>query len=125
MSGNEYSKFHDVISKLIIDRTQIFFDRSPTRAVCTEIYQSIFNVITDVFDKSGAGITNEMMNYIAQSYYDAITLNGKEDQELDPNIFEKRAKLENIDTKGLAFLALLFKGTDFAVPVLHAIKKRN
>jgi len=116
-------KFNDVISKLLVERLNVYKNKPLTHAACLEIYQTIFNVISDVFQKTEIGITNEMMNYVAQCYYDCIQIN--QTQELDPNIFTQRAKLENINTDGLAFLATLLKGTDMFWPILAELKKRS
>ena len=62
-------------------------------------------------------------NYIAQQYYDGILIN--DTHELNPNIFTPRAALENIPTKELAFMAVALAGTDFRIPILEAIKKRQ
>jgi hypothetical protein len=46
-------------------------------------------------------------------------------QELDPNIFTQRAKLENIETRELALMALTLNGTDFTIPIIQEVKRRS
>ena len=54
---------------------------------------------------------------------DSISIN--DTQELDPNIFTQRAKLENIETKELALMAVMMSGTPFAIPFIHEVKRRS
>jgi hypothetical protein len=118
------SKFHDVIAKLLGERLKHFnkSDRNLDLVACVEIFQTIFDSLVEVFEESNVKLTNESMNYLAQQYYDGVLINGRE--ELNPNIFTQRAKLEKIDTKECALLAVMLNGTDFAIPILQEIKKR-
>ena len=77
----------------------------------------------ELFQTSGVELSNEGMNYLAQQYYDGILINGT--QELDPNIFDKRAKLEAMETKEIALLAVMLNGTDFAIPLIQEVKRRS
>lgn len=121
------SKLHEAVSALITDRLKIKFaeggDTSLTSTVCTQIYQMIFDTVIELFEGSQAKVSNEVANYIAQEYYDSVLINGK--HPLDPNIFTQRAKLENINTEEIKFLAVFFKGTDYFVPVFKELKKRT
>lgn len=121
------SQFHEAISKLLGEKLKSFSDPSKENkldlVVCVDIYQTIFDTLVEVFEASNAGLTNESMNYLAQQYYDAVLINGT--QELDPNIFTQRAKMENIDTRELAFMAVMFSGTDFAIPLIREVKRRS
>ena len=63
------------------------------------------------------------MNYLSQQYYDGVLINGH--QELDPDIFTQRAKLDGISTEELTLLAVMLNGTDFAVPLIEEVKKRQ
>jgi hypothetical protein len=63
------------------------------------------------------------MNYVAQQYYDGVLINGN--AELDPNIFEQRARLENVDTKQLGLLMAMFNHTPFVVPIVEEFRRRN
>lgn len=114
--------FNDAISKLLTVRLQKYQTESINAYTCVKIYQEIFNSLVEVFEQSEAGITNEAMNYLCQQYYDGVLINNT--QELDPNIFTQRAKLDAIETKELALLAVMLKGTDFAVPLIQEIKRR-
>lgn len=119
----KYGTFHQSISKLLTERLSEYKDRSLKKDTCISIYVSIFETLQGVFESSGAKITNESLNWIAQSYYDAIDINGSE--SLDPNIFDKRASLDNIETKELALLATMLKDSPFAIPVIAKIKGRT
>lgn len=117
------SKFNETVSKLLTERLKTFNDKNLDLATCVEVYQVIFESLAEIFETTGAPLSNESVNYIAQQYYDAVLINGR--QELDPNIFTQRAKLENIETKELALLGVMFNGTDFVMPVIEEIKKRS
>ena len=80
-------------------------------------------IYSSVFVSSEAKISNESLNWIAQSYYDSVAINNT--QELDPQIFTHRASLEKIETKELALLAVMLKGTPYVVPIINTIKKRS
>ena len=118
-------QLHEAVSKLLSQRLKKFSEekKSLNSSTCTEIYTEIFNSLEEIITESKVPLGNESVNYIAQQYYDAILINGN--QELDPNIFTQRAKLENIQTKEIALLAVMFKGTDFSLPLLAEIKKRS
>ena len=91
--------------------------------VCSEIYQDIFYSLSKVFEQSSTPLSNESVNYIAQMYYDSVTVNGG--QELDPNIFTERAQLSNVNTKEVALMAVMFNKTPFAIPFIAEVKKRS
>jgi len=116
---------HDAVSKMLSQRLKKFSDEQKTLNVltCTQIYSEIFEGLTEIMKDSSAPLCNEAVNYIAQQYYDAVLINGN--QELNPNIFTQRAKLENIQTKEIALMAMMFRGTDFSLPLLAEIKRRS
>jgi len=116
---------HNAISGLLAQKLKKFSDESKALNVltCTQIYTEIFECISEIIKETEMPLCNESVNYIAQQYYDAVLINGN--QELNPNIFTQRAKLENIQTKEIALLAMMFKGTDFSFPLLAEIKKRS
>ena len=131
-------QFHKAISQLLAEKLKPFEPQpgEPKKdlnlVACVEIYTEIFNTMVEVVteanlgsgdEETGARITNEGMNYLAQSYYDGILINGH--QELDPDIFTQRAKVENISTEELTLLAVMLSGTDFALDVLEELKKRT
>lgn len=120
---------HKAVSQLLSARLQPLITsegeskRDLNPLACVEIYSTIFETLVEVVQEAQLPVTNEGMNYLAQQYYDGILIN--ETHELDPEIFTQRAKLENMETKELALLAVMLSGTDFALPVLAEIKKRQ
>jgi hypothetical protein len=120
---NLNSQFNNAVSTLIGNRLKKFTDKTLDVPTCVEIYQTIFDTLVETFDQANAGITNEAMNWLSQAYYDCVLIN--DTQELDPNIFTQRAKIENIETKELALLAMMLNGTHMCVPLIHEIKKRS
>ena len=124
MSEKENKGIHDAIALLLESNLKQYADeRTLDLSVCTKIYQTIFESLVQVFQGSNVEITNESMNYLAQQYYDSIKINGR--HELDPDIFSQRAKLENIETKEIALLATMMRGTDFFYPLVAEIKRRG
>lgn len=113
---------HEAVSGLLVKRLQKHKSSALNNEACTRIYQDIFDCFVGVFEESNVEISNESMNMLSQMYYDAVRIN--ENQELDPNIFEKRASVKNIETKELALLATMLNGTPFAEPFVYEIKKR-
>ncbi len=118
-------EFNEAINRLLEVKLKPFVteQRDLNLLTCTEIYTTIFDVLAEVVTQSKAPVSNEALNYLAQQYYDGILINNS--QELDPNIFTQRAKLENIETRELALLAMMLWGTDFAKPILAQIKQRS
>lgn len=114
---------HEVISKLLAERLLRRKGEKLTSQVCSEIYQDIFFSLSEVIKESSVPLTNESVNFIAQMYYDAVTVNG--DQELDPNIFTQRASLKNIETKEIGLMAMMFNKTPFAAPFISEVKRRS
>lgn len=122
--------FHAAISKLLSVRLNEKLlaapgeeKRSLNLTACVEIYTTIFETMAEVITDSKIELSNEAVNFLAQQYYDGVLVNGT--QELDPDIFTQRAKVENIPTSELALLVSLLKKTDFAAPVVAEIKKRS
>ena len=118
-------EIHATISKLLEARLLPFISSSAglNLATCVDIYTTIFEVLVEVVEQSQLPFSNEGLNFLAQQYYDAVKINGA--QELDPEIFTQRAKVENIETKELALLAVVLSGTDFSLPVIDEIKRRS
>lgn len=123
-------EIHRTVSKLLETKLRPIIappEGEPKRdlnlVTCIEIYTTIFETLVEVVQEGGLPVTNEGMNFLAQQYYDGVLINGT--QELDPEIFTQRAKVENIETKELALLAVILSGTDFALPILAEIKKRS
>jgi hypothetical protein len=120
---SKYGSFHESISKLLVDRLEQYKSKSLARDVCISIYSTIFESLQELFTASDVKITNESLNWIAQSYYDSVSINNN--QELDPTIFTQRADLKNIEIKELALLAVMLKGTPFTAPIVATIKRRS
>ena len=120
-------QIHDSLSKLLVKRLEKYNGSRLKKETCTSIYKEIFDCLVQVFQESKVEISNESMNLLSQLYYDSVEIkdNAGSQQELDPNIFDKKAKFENIQTKELAMLATLFNGTAFAPLFIHAVKKRS
>jgi len=117
---------NESITKLLNLKLNAHKDKGLNKETCIKIYQDIFDTLVETMSEARVEISNESMNYLAQQYYDAVTItNNGVRYELDPNIFDQRAKLENVETKEIALLATMMKGTDFAVPMLIEIKKRS
>lgn len=121
----EKQTFNDVFIKLLSERFRVFTDNDRTldKSTCSEIYQVIFNCLVDVLKQSSVQLKNETVNWIAQSYYTSLKINGK--HELNPNIFTQKAKLEEIESKELALIAMLLQGTDFSAEVVHFLKTKR
>lgn len=114
---------HESISQLLVRKLDKHKSEKLDRTRCTQIYQDIFESFVDIFTESKIEISNESMNLLSQMYYDAVTVNGN--QELDPNIFEKRASVKNIETKELAMLGTMLNGTPFSQPFIYEVKRRS
>ena len=115
--------FNEVITKLLESRISKFSKAKLDKTTCLNMYVEIFKVFTEVLSQSQTGLSNESINYISQQYYDSIKINNT--YELDPNIFEKRAKLHNIPTNEIGLLAVLLRDTDFVYPIIEELKKRS
>lgn len=120
---SKVSNLHDSFSKLLTERLSKRKGQKLDRSTCIEIYSDIFFSLSEVIKQSSAPLCNESVNLLAQMYYDSITINNNE--ELDPNIFTQRAKLENIETKEIALLAMMMNGTPFAEPFIAEVKLRS
>ena len=118
-------RLHEAISKLLTIKLAKYSGSGEKLSllICTKIYTDIFDTLVEVLSAAKIKIDNEAMNYMAQCYYDGILINNKHD--LDPNIFDKRAKLENINTKEIALMAMMLNGTPFVDPLIVEVKKRS
>lgn len=116
-------QIHDSLSKLLVERLKSYTGEPLNKTTCTFIYQDMFNCIVDLFKESNIKISNEAMNLLAQMYYGAVTI--KENYELDPTIFDRRASVKSIETKELALLATMLNNTPFASPFVAEIKHRS
>lgn len=114
---------HESVSKLLVIKLDKYKNRNLNDETCTLIYQDVFDCFVDLFEESNINISNESMNLLSQMYYDSIKINNN--QDLNPNIFEKRASTKNIDSKELALLATMFSGTAYSEPILYELKRRS
>lgn len=117
------NNLNETISNLLVHNLSKRKGEKLTSQMCSEIYQDIFYSLTKVFEQTSAPLCNEAVNYIAQMYYDSVTIN--DGQELDPNIFTERASLSNISTKEIALMAVMFNKTPYAAPFIFEVKKRS
>lgn len=117
---------HDTLSKLLTERLQKRVSQKLNKETCLEIYQDIFFTLSEIVKESRAPLSNESVNVLAQMYYDSIDLQTSAGpMGLDPNIFTKRAKLENITTEELALLGTMMSGTPFGDVFIGAVKRRS
>lgn len=121
--NTKHGTLHESVSKLLVEKLTIYKSKSLKKDVCISIYSTIFQSLENLFTTSNVKISNESLNWIAQSYYDAITIN--ENQELDPNIFTQRASLQNIDTKELALMSVMLKDSPFYSEIVSSIRRRS
>lgn len=116
--------FHEAFSQLLAQNLKKFQDGCVLdRATCLGIYSTLFETMQSIVINAEMKISNEALNYACQCYYDGLLINGRE--ELDPNIFTERAKLDNVSNKDLVILFALLDGTDFQIAVVGVLKKRN
>jgi hypothetical protein len=113
--------FNDSITKMLEARISQY--KVLNHATCIKMYLDIFNVFSEVLSQVKTGLSNESINYIAQQYYDTVKVNNT--HSLDPNIFDKRAKLHAIPTNELGLMAVMLRDTDFVYPLIEEIKKRS
>jgi len=121
---DDEKSFHAIISKLLVHKLQSeLLSKDLDLVTCIKVYTIIFDTLVEVLTRSNVHISNESMNYLAQQYYDATLVNGH--QELNPHIFTQRASLASIETKEIALLATMLRGTDFTKPLIDEIKRRS
>src|SRR5574343_1321160 len=120
------AKVLEAITTLLDERLKIFLFEPLDKTTCIKIYTVIFNTITEICERSKLQLSNESANYVAQQLYDTVSINTmNENAGLDPQIFNKRAKLENINTRELIAIAGIFSGNPLVLPVVSEIKKRS
>lgn len=118
------SRFYDAIAHLVeASLINMFKGKSLSEVKHIEVYTGIYNCVLEVFQTSKVNnLSNEFMNFVAQQFYDEVVINEKE--TLDPNIFTQRAKLENITTHEVQFLAMFYKGTHLFPMIVAEAKRR-
>lgn len=114
---------HDSVTNLLTNRLQKRVDQKFNKSTCMEIYGDIFYTISELIKETQTPLSNESVNLLSQMYYDSVTINGG--QELDPDIFTKRASTNNIPTEELALMATMMNGTIFGDVFISAIKRRS
>ena len=113
----------EAVEKLLTSKLQKRVEEKLNRQTCIEIYTDIFYTLTNLFEKSNIGLSNESVNLLSQIYYDTIKINNTE--ELDPSIFSKKASFDEIPSKELSLISSLFSGTDIGSLFLLHLKKRT
>lgn len=111
------------ITDLLQKNLAVFKNEKLNKATFYKIYTAIFETLTNVFRQSNIHLSNEAANYIAQQYYDSIRINNH--TCLDSNIFTMRASLDNLETKEIVLLYMIFKESDFGLPLYKKIKERQ
>lgn len=125
MIGDDPTRFHDAIAAVVEEGLRTTFLHEPlNRETCMKIYTFIFNTVLDVLSTANMQVSNDFINYVAQQFYAAIEINGRDDQ-LDPNIFTQKTRLEDVKTVELHLLAMLFRGTDGFSSVFAELRRRN
>lgn len=120
---SNHGNFYRAISSLLVKNLDQYKDKPLNRPTCIQIYTTVFETLTQLFETSEVKVGNEAANWMAQAFYDSININGG--HETDPNIFTQRASLDNIETKELALMAMMLKDTPLAGPIVATIKRRS
>jgi len=119
----EKKSIDDALVELINTKIKEANITTVDRTTCMQTYALIFDTLVEVMSNAKINLTNESMNFLAQSYYDSVRVNGR--QQLDPNIFTQRAKLENIEMKEVATMFMLLRGTTTSHELALEIKRRS
>jgi hypothetical protein len=117
------AQINEAVSQAIVSILEQYKSQSLNKTNCTLIYQDIFNTLVELITSSNIELTDEGMNYLSQVYYDNVLINNK--HRLNPDIFSKRAKQENIETKELVILCVLLAGTPQGLELARVIKNRG
>ena len=126
MSNDSKKSFNEAITRLLEQNLTKYVGKDLDHALSLQMYTTIFDTLVGVFNQSNVGLSNEAVNFIAQSYYDCVSLNASSDLGPDPTIFTKRADLKEISTAELGFVMTLFKDEPLlAAPVIKEIKGRS
>lgn len=116
---------YETFEKLILLKLKDFDGKPLNDATACDMYRTIFETLEGVIKQCRVPIDNEALNFIAQQFYFSLSFNNNENIGLNPNIFNKLARVENISTNELALCAMMFKDTDLKIPFLVEIKKRS
>lgn len=104
---------YDAICKVIAGSVEKFVNEHLTRDVAMRIYVEVFNKIREVFDESKLTITEDCMNWIAQSFYNAMKVNGRD--ELPGDIFTKKVNIRDLNAADLMMLIVIFRGSNTTI----------
>jgi len=128
MTTEKQHNIHKVMSQVVAAKLQSYITEGAelNLATCTKIYQDICLALQEVVitvPMLKAAMTEVGFNFMAQAYYDMVDINNGE--ELDPNIFTKRVKPEELSDKEAQVLLVLFKDTPIAKELFVTLKKRG
>jgi hypothetical protein len=113
----------EAINKLISSKLEKRVTEKLDRATCIEIYSDIFYSFSELFKNSEIELSNESVNLLSQIYYDTVKVNGT--QDLDPEIFSKKASFDEVSSKDLSIISALFSGSDIGALFYYHLKKRT
>jgi Na+(H+)/acetate symporter ActP len=119
-------KLNETVSKLLVERLQKYSKKDLNDQTCVQIYQEIFLSIQEVvleIPTIAKDITHDCVNYIAQAFYDLTEINHT--QELNPNIFDKRVRANELSNRDLLFASMFLKGTQIMPEIIVTLKKRS
>lgn len=121
------NELRSAINGLINEKLKKYTESSYifNKVTCTLIYQDIFLSIQEVILTIPVlknGITDVGINYICQSTYDMIQING---HFLIEDIFDRRVNLEDISTKELTLCLMFLVNTPFQSEIVKEIKHRG
>lgn len=120
----------NTLNTLLLEKLKKYSNSNTSlnKETCTLIYQDIFLTIQEIIltiPTLEKGITDVGINYVAQSVYDMIQLNGPNGDYLIEDIFDRRAKVEDISTQELKLCLLFLIETPFQKEIITEIKRRN
>ena len=121
------NELRPAINQLITEKLKKYTESSYcfNKETCTLIYQDIFLTIQEIIltiPNLKSGITDVGINYVCQSTYDMIQING---HFLIEDIFDRRVKLEDISTKELMLCLPFLIKTPFQSEIVQEIKHRG
>jgi len=122
-----HKQIEDAVKRAIEAKLQKHRGHDPSdKESCTLIYQDIFLALQEIvlmIPTLKNGITDKGINFVAQAYYDMVSINGRD--ELNPNIFTERVKHDDMPTSELALCGVLLHGTPVLAEIVAVIKKRS
>jgi hypothetical protein len=125
MSQN-VDKLNETMNKLLVERLKTFAGKDLNDENCIRIYQEIFLSVQEIIlaiPTIAKDITHDCVNYISQAFYDLTEVN--HNQELNPNIFDKRVRASELSNKDLVFAAMFLKDTQIMPEIVVTLKKRS